>query len=274
MTRWFAFVLFFLFGLLLGLSTAPLVAKEPGVPQQFYLGVLGNILAAVIVFIGFWVLNFIELRTNPIRKFFGIRPNTTFRIFVGHLAHPHVSKGLAGVEELNEAQELRTKLQSSIPGLGDVELLRRLKLMDVDTQVVVANVADDYAPYLSTSLVTIGSGESNGMSKTIEEHLEVRLDYPAQKIKIKTNEIDSQSRGLVVCKRNNDGSVWFYTVGQTEPDTAASARFLKENWIAMSHKYSQQNFYYLLDTSRTARSSPERIASVIEDSAIDESKSS
>jgi hypothetical protein len=152
-SRWFGLSVVLVFGFLLGLSLAPLFAGNVSTRQQFYLGILGNIIAAFIVLPGFWCLNFLEIRFSQIRKFFGIRSNTTFLIFVGHLPHPNLRRGTAGVEELNEAHELRSNLQSSVPGLGDVYLLRRLRLMDVEVKIVVADVSHDYTRYLSASLL-------------------------------------------------------------------------------------------------------------------------
>jgi len=237
--------------------------------NQFCLGILGNVLAALIVLPGFWLLNFLEIRSNKIRKFFGIRPNTTFFIFVGHLVHENTSLGLAGVEELNEANELRSNLQSSVPGLGDVYLLRRLKLMDVEVKIIVADVSHDYAQYINASFITIASGGSNGVSKLIESQLGARVDFASQEIKIENMEDEkSLGRGLIVCKRSRENVAWFYAAGQTEPDTAASARFLKENWSLMFQKYPNSDFYYLLNTQRNRPNLPPVLPSVIRDSEL------
>lgn len=267
MRRWFGLLLSVLLGLLIGLSMAPLLAGECMTIKQFYLGVVGNILAAVIVIGGFWALNFLHLRFDPVRKFFGIRSNTTFPIFIGHLANPNVLKGLAGAEELIEALELRSTLQSSIPGLGDVHLLRRLKLIDVETNLIVANPTYDYTHYLPTSFITIGSGGSNGMSKRIEDVLPVRVDFPTMKIKIGDRSLDSKERGVVVCRREHNHA-WFYVAGQEEPDTAASARYLRQNWGQMFEKYPRGDFYYLLKTSRSGAASGVIFGSVEEDAAL------
>jgi hypothetical protein len=253
---WPSLLLFLLIGILVGLWVVP--------RSGFWSGVFGNIIAAILLLPGFWLLNFLEVRCNQIRTFFGIRPNSTFFIFVGHLPHQHTQLGLAGVEELNEAHELRSNLQSSIPGLGDVYLLRRLKLVDVEIRVIVADTSHGYSEYLSTSFVTVGSGDSNGVSKQIEPHLPAGIDYPAGKIRISGRELEWADRGLIVCRRHDANNVWFYLAGQMERDTAASVRYLRVNWNLLFQSYPKGDFYYLLDTSRQTPTLPLAVPSVIE----------
>jgi hypothetical protein len=114
MTRWFGLLLCLLLGLLIGLSTAPLLAGEWMTVKQFYLGVIGNILAAVIVIAGFWGLNFLELRFNPVRKFFGIRSNTTFPIFIGYLACLVLSRRPRGTRHSSNCSLFKAKLGSDV----------------------------------------------------------------------------------------------------------------------------------------------------------------
>ncbi len=265
-SRWFDYGLVLILGLILGLSATPFLWGDASTRQQFYLGVLGNVIATFLVLPGFWLLNFLETRCSQIRKFFGIRSNSRFFIFVGHLSYPNLSAGVADVVELNEAHELRSSHQKFVPGLGDAYLLRRLRLADVEIEVIVADNASDYSQYRESSFITIGSGGSNGVSKMIEQQLQARVDFAAQKIKIGNNRHEnSAGRGLIVCRRDNSGNVWFYAAGQTGLDTTATARFLRENWNLVSQKYPRTDFYYLLETSHSASGF---LPTVIEDSAL------
>ena len=265
-SHWFDCALTFVIGLFLGLLATPFLWGTASTAEQFYLGILGNILAAFIVLPAFLVLNILEARCSQIRKFFGIRSNGSFYIFVGHLNYPGLGAGVAGVEELNEAHRLRSSLQNFVPGLGDAYFLRRLKLADVEVEVIIANNQHDYVQYRHTSFITIGSGGSNGVSRMIEEQLPARVDFAQHRIRIGNNrEENSAGRGLIVCKRDGLGNVWFYIAGQTEPDTAGSARFIRENWSLVSRKYPKTDFYYLLDTSHIGLRS---LPTVIEDSAF------
>jgi hypothetical protein len=133
----------------------------------------------------------------------------------------------------------------------------------------VADVSHDYAQYLNASFITIASGGSNGISKMVESQLGARVDFASQKIKIENmDDEESRERGLIVCKRSREKIVWFYAAGQTEPDTAASARFLKENWSLMFQKYPNSDFYYLLNTERNRPNLPPILPCVIRDSKL------
>lgn len=100
----------------------------------------------------------------------------------------------------------------------------------------------------------------------IEAEIHTCLDFATQRIRIGNNRKEnSAGRGVIVCRRDSAGHVWFYVAGQTEPDTAGSVRFLRANWNVISEKYPRANFHYLLDTSQSASGS---IPVVIEDTAL------
>lgn len=127
----------------------------------------------------------------------------------------------------------------------------------MDIKVIVADKSRNYGEYKSSSFVTIGSGSSNGVSEMAEQDLYARLDFAAQTIRIGNGRNESSAgRGLITCRRDSTGRVWFYVAGQTETDSVGSARFLRENLSLMFRKYPRTDFYYLLDTTPCASGLP------------------
>lgn len=117
-SRCFDFSLVLIIGALLGLLTTPFVWGDATTGKQFYLGILGNVIAAFLVLPGFWLLNFLEARFSQIRRFFGIQSGSPFFIFVGHLQHPGVPQVWQACLSLTKRMSYARIFRTLFQGLG------------------------------------------------------------------------------------------------------------------------------------------------------------
>jgi len=156
---------------------------------------------------------------------------------------------------------MRASLESFVPGLGDAHLLRKLKLVDVHIELIIADPVGNYRDYEDRSFITIGSGRTNGMSRFIEPRLVARLVFDEPSPGVQVRETRHNHRGLIYCRRGGSGNVWLYAAGVGESDTVRSAEYLRRNWSLLFERHCKTDFYYVLNTETNP-------ATVVEHGAI------
>ena len=223
-------------------------------------GVVGNVLTVLVLILAGRI--WIGRRYRKLLHFFGLSDGRHLAVFTSTLrVRPGGSEGSDGIPRSYKGPAVplnEVALWSNLAILFEEQVANTSSLPKPFNSLFVKRASVDHATSLNAnmpsdaSVVTIGSGAYNDISKVIETRRErlAWFDADGTAMKFADGSSDSTaSRGFIQRLELGGGQVVFYVAGLSTLGTTAACYHLIRNWAALSRQArGKKSFCWFVET--------------------------